>query len=194
MRLRSALLLSLLSSACTPAASQDTSLSFGAFKSSPVVLTQFGIEGPMGPIGQPQLVAGDADGSLPRTGGGIQIGWPGNGGADGMWRLEAQWVELPTGRAYRAALDVPVDGIETQYSIKILDIIFGPHGLFIAASDKLSDDYKITPNSLAGTCGTRMPAADEDLRRRTDTFTEMDFIMDKTPPFPARTDCPDPGR
>lgn len=81
---------------------------FGSYWSSPVVVTHFAMEGPLGEI-HPEIAGGRADGYGPRSGGAALVSAPGDVGRDGLWRLSAQWVELPTDKAWRAEVDIPIE-------------------------------------------------------------------------------------
>ncbi|WP_139212232.1 hypothetical protein [Jannaschia pohangensis] len=139
------------------------SLRFGTFGSSPVVHTHFSIEQPMGEIGQPVLIHSFADRRYPRfDGSDALIGGPRDAGEDGIWRVEAQWTELLTGKSWRAAVDVPVDRMTRGSGAVNFQVIFGPNGLLEIDSDQAGPKPLAEVNTIGRTCGTRVSEADRD--------------------------------
>ena len=109
-------------------------LSFGAYRSSPVLLTHFSVETALAPTPE-MVVSGAAEGAMPRTAGSSAVNLPRDAGRDGKWTVSAQWIELQTNRAYRADLTVPIAALTEVYSAYELNVIFGPNGLMILGSD-----------------------------------------------------------
>ncbi|MBA4490650.1 hypothetical protein [Paracoccus sp. S1E-3] len=166
-------------------------LSFGAYRSSPVLLTHFSVEAPLAPT--PELVvSGAAEAEMPRTAGSSAVGLPRDAGRDGRWTVAAQWIELQTSRAYRAELTVPVSALTEVYGAYELNVIFGPNGLMILGSDRVGNSKADRVDLVAG-CGDRAPRSDRDWGRETARFPEVAQLHRSMAPVPARTVCPATG-
>lgn len=182
----------LFCSGCLGGASADTmALMFSSYWSSPVVVTHFAMEGPLGEI-HPEIASGRADGDGARSGGAALLGPPADVGRDGLWHLSAQWVELPTDKAWRAEVDIPIKDLTIVRGSYELNVIFGPNGLLLIGSDKSGStpDFHV---DIVRTCGQRVPAADTAWRLRTGYFTGLPIIMKDLPPVTA-PECPFPAR
>jgi len=161
------------------------SLSFGAYRASPVVLTDFAIEQDLGPI-PPTAVSGDADGEMPRTAGGAAISAPIDVGRDGKWLVSARWVELPTDKAWTAQVEVPVDALIISYSAYTLTVIFGPNGELLIGSDKAGNQPSDRVD-IVRVCGTRTPSADRAWQSDTGFLPEVAIIMEQFTPNPTQS-------
>lgn len=166
-------------------------LSFGAYRSSPVLLTHFAIETALAPTPE-MVVSGAAEREMPRTAGSSAISLPRDAGRDGMWTVSAQWIELQTNRAYRADLTVPVSALTEVYSAYELNVVFGPNGLMILGSDRVGNRKADRVDLVAG-CGDRVPGSDRDWGRETGRFTQLPQVRRNMSAVPARTVCPAPG-
>ncbi len=167
-------------------------LSFGAYRSAPVLLTHFSIEAPLAAMPE-TVVAGAAESAMPRAPGSSAVSLPRDQGGDGLWLVQAQWIELQTNRAYRADLAVPVSALTEVYRAYELNVIFGPNGLMILGSDKVGNRASDRVDLVAG-CGDRVPAADRAWGKETRRFTQLPQVRDHMRPVPARTVCPAPSR
>ena len=167
-------------------------LSFGAYRSSPVLLTHFAIERALAPTPE-MVVSGAAEREMPRTAGSSAVSLPRDAGRDGKWTVSAQWIELQTNRAYRADLTVPITSLTEVYSAYELNVVFGPNGLMILGSDKVGNRPSDRVDLVAG-CGDRVPAADRAWGQETGRFTQLPQVRGHMLPVPARTVCPAPSR
>lgn len=192
MKYLALLLTSLSCSGCLAGPSADhMALMFSTYWSSPVVVTHFAIEGPIGEI-HPEIPGGRADNGGARSAGAALLGAPMDVGGDGLWHLSAQWVELPTDKAWRAEVDIPVEKLTVSRSSYQLNVIFGPNGLLLIGSDKIGN----TPADhvdIVRSCGQRVPAADEKWRLKTGHFPGLPIIM-KDLPTVTSPECPFPKR
>ncbi|NHF74318.1 hypothetical protein [Paracoccus xiamenensis] len=173
-------------------AAEYLALSFGAYRSSPVLLTHFAIESPLAATPE-MVVSGSAESAMPRAPGSSAISLPRDVGGDGKWQVRAQWIELQTNRAYQAELPVPVSALTEVYRAYELNVIFGPNGLMILGSDKAGNRASDRVDLVAG-CGDRVPAADRAWGNETGRFTELPQVRAHMRPVPARTVCPAPQR
>ncbi|MFV0409256.1 MAG: hypothetical protein ACK5LJ_06045 [Paracoccus sp. (in: a-proteobacteria)] len=172
-------------------AGEGLTLSFGAYESSPVVLTHFAIEEPLAET-QTVIVSGKADRAMPRTSGSNALSLPEDAGRDGKWRISAQWVELMTDRAWRGEISVPVSQLTRAYDAYELNVIFGPNGLLLIGSDRIGNQPGDRID-VAMDCAERIRAADHAWRRETGIFPELPALLDQLRPTPVGTDCADPG-
>ena len=167
-------------------------LSFGAYRSAPVLLTHFSIESPLAATPE-MVVSGAAENTMPRAAGSSAISVPDDVGGDRKWKIQAQWIELQTNRAYRADLTVPISALTEVYRAYELNVIFGPNGLMILGSDKVGNRPSDRVDLVAG-CGDRVPAADRAWGQETGRFTQLPQVRGHMLPVPARTVCPAPSR
>ena len=169
---------------------EPLTLSFGAYSSTPVVITHFGLETPAVEMQSPELASGDSDQYWPRTQGANAISTPPDAGNDGLWTLEMQWVELPTDRAWRAAIEIPYKKLK-QPDSTVLQIITGPNGLLLIGSDLAVGDQS-GKRDIMRVCGKRMPSADYPWREKQDYWADLPAIMQNLPAV-GSTECPSPG-
>ena len=167
-------------------------LSFGAYRSSPVLLTHFSVETALAPTPE-MVVSGAAEGAIPRTAGSSAVNLPRDAGRDGKWTVSAQWIELQTNRAYRADLTVPIAALTEVYSAYELNVIFGPNGLMILGSDWVGNRKADRVDLVAG-CGVRVPGSDRNWGQETGKFTQLPHVRRNMSAVPSRTVCPAPGR
>lgn len=157
--------------------SDQMTLAFTSRTASPVVVTAFAIEQPLAPVA-PFIAAGAADLSENRVDGGANaIAAPRDAGRDGVWVVSAQWVELPTGKAWQARAEVPVNRLSVAWGAYEVTVIFGPSGEMMIASDQ-TDATPVRRVDAARVCGARVPSADRDWRRETATFPELPAVLD----------------
>lgn len=115
--------------------------------------------------------------------GSILTDWP-KGESDTL-RVTAAWVELLTGRAWEATVEVNADALATSDSPVPLVALIGRNGQM-----RLT---QATPATLGQTCGIRMPALDQDLRARASGDQRLSVPLNNAaglPPPP--TPCADP--
>ena len=167
-------------------------LSFGAYRSSPVLLTHFSVETALAPTPE-MVVSGAAEGAMPRTAGSSAVNLPRDAGRDGLWTVSAQWIELQTNRAYRADLTVPIAALTEVYSAYELNVVFGPNGLMILGSDRVGNRKADRVDLVAG-CGDRVPGSDRNWGQETGKFTQLPHVRRNMSAVPSRTVCPAPGR
>lgn len=185
--------LALLASGCGSAgAAEYLALSFGAYRSAPVLVTHFAIEKPLAPTPE-MVVSGAAENAVPRTSGSSAISLPRDAGGDGKWTVSAQWIELQSGRAYRADLPVPISALSEVSRAAELNVIFGPNGLMIIGSDKPGNQPSARVDLVAG-CGDRAPRSDRAWGKETGRFPQLPQIRQHMRPVPAKTICPAPAR
>lgn len=173
-------------------AAEYLALSFGAYRSAPVLLTHFSIEAPLAATPE-MVIAGSAESAMPRAPGSNAISLPRDVGRDRKWTVSAQWIELQTSRAYRADLTVPVSALTEVFRAYELNVIFGPNGLMILGSDKAGNRASDRVDLVAG-CGDRVPRADRAWGNETGRFTQLPQVRSHMRPVPAQTICPAPAR
>ena len=144
------------------ACSGQAHIGFSAYTDRPVVLTDMSINGKPVPL-VPMVVQGRAERLHGRTtGGGMMIGYP--AGKWGQLALTLRWVDLPTGQAWSAAVDVPLAQLERSASGAVeLMPVFAPGGLLLITSDPIpqsADDDRT--RDVLRLCASRTPAADQD--------------------------------
>ena len=185
--------LALLAAGCGSAgAAEYLALSFGAYRSAPVLVTHFAIEKPLAPTPE-MVVSGAAENAVPRTSGSSAISLPRDAGGDGKWTVSAQWIELQSGRAYRADLPVPISALSEVSRAAELNVIFGPNGLMILGSDRVGNRKADRVDLVAG-CGDRVPGSDRNWGQETGKFTQLPHVRRNMSAVPSRTVCPAPGR
>lgn len=162
-------------------------LSFGAYTSTPVVITHFGLETPASEMPSYMTASGMSDREWPRSHSLHLISAPPDAGRDGLWRLEMQWVELPTDRAWRASIEIPYEELR-QSSGYELQVITGPNGLLLIGSDLPASD-RSGLRDIVRTCGERVPSADHAWRNEDGYLPGLSYIMKDLPPV-RDPECP----
>ena len=172
-------------------AADSLSLSFSSYSASPVVVTHFSIEQELAPI-TPEIASGEADLGMPRMAGAKALSLPHDKGRDGKWLVSAQWVELPTDKAWTSTIEVPIKDLSVAYDSYTLLVIFGPNGELLIGSDKIGNQSGDRVD-VARNCGVRRPSADRVWRQETGYFPQLPIIM-KNPQKPANVSpfCPQP--
>lgn len=137
-------------------------INFLAYSDRPVVLKTFGINTGYSSLFSDLVVEGKAE-TAPRGGaGGYLVGYRKGWGS--RISLEATWIELSSGMAWRATADVSSNDMERGGSGEInVSPIFAPGGLMIISSDPIplsADDMRT--KDLARICGKRVPELDQD--------------------------------
>ena len=156
--------LAALLGSCTSGEPTGLGLSFSSHASVPVVLTGYRLNGHAlmtPPV--PDLVAGVADVEWPRVGNGhYALAYP-RGTDPDVLTLELEWVELLSGRAWRAEADVPISKLSGEAGRKVEVMpIFGADGLLIISSDPVPTSTGPEPVAdVLRLCGTRVPEADQ---------------------------------
>lgn len=183
--------LSLLPMGCRSAdANGMMTLTFSVYESTPVVLTDFSMEQPLAPIME-QIVSHSVDVGQARGVGGAGISAPLDVDGDGLWRLSARWVELPTDRAWQATVDIPFKELTVSYDAYRVNVIFGPNGQLLIGSDKIGNKPSDQVD-IVQVCGKRVPQADRAWRKEPGRFPELPIIMKDNPPVSPDTACPAP--
>tara|TARA_R110000737_G_scaffold111883_1_gene144911 strand:- start:406 stop:978 length:573 start_codon:yes stop_codon:yes gene_type:complete len=188
LRLSLALLATLSLSACRLGQPSQMVLSYSAYTGRPVVLTEMSVNGTaMAMI--PAVVNGRADTSKPRVGSLNQLlGYP--AGKAGEMQLDMTWVELPSGAAYHAVVQVALKDLQRSSNGVEFMPVFGPGGLLIIASDPVpkGPGDKITRDVLR-TCATRTPDADRDYAATPRELPALSEALDMVDPSPATSTC-----
>lgn len=189
------ILFALFSGCLANSSPNDMTLTFGAYSASPVVLTHFSIESPLEDV-PPQVIAEKSDVSWPRTGSTNLLSAPEDVNHDNIWHVSAQWVELPTDKAWRAEINVPVKSLTVTSPDAMgsynLGLIFGPNGLLLIGSDKAGNKAS-DKIDVAHICGQRVPPDDTAWRTKTGYFPELPIIMKTVAPV-KNSECPFPKR
>lgn len=164
-------------------------VSFSTYASTPVVVTEFSLNGTnLGLL--PIVAVGLADQDHPRLAGTgeMSVGYPKGGST---LRLEAEWVELLTDRAWRAQVDVAVDTLETIPTDRVrLMPIFGPNGLMIVASDPVPTSQSDTrENDVARICGTRHETGDTDFAAKPREYPGLFEALERSYPPQGTSNC-----
>ncbi len=162
-------------------------LSFGSYASTPVVITHFGLETPASEMPSYMTASGMSDREWPRTHSANLISTPPDAGRDGLWRLEMQWVELPTDRAWRASIEIPYEKLRQPDTYQ-LQVITGPNGLLLIGSD-LSAPDRSGLRDIVRSCGERVPSADHAWRNEDGYLPGLSYIMKDLPPV-RDPECP----
>jgi hypothetical protein len=100
---------------------------------------------------------------------------------------------LQTSRAYRSEVSISISGLTEAYGAYELNVIFGPHGLFLIGSDRIGNQLEDRVD-LAMNCGQRVPSADRDWGRNVGRYPELPAVRNYMRPVPSRTDCAPPAR
>lgn len=189
--LRAALLFSalFLFVGCRGSAPKTLIISEGAYSSSPALVTQISI-GDLNVLKTPRVVTGEAEKTQPRAMGASSFGWK---GGNGNARVIVSWVELLTGRAWRADTNVEIARLERNaYGAAEISVILGPHGLFVLASDPLPNEG---PNfDLVSVCGVRTPMADSNIQAEIEEHAQLKRALARVYPPVSSEDstCPEP--
>lgn len=166
------------------------SLMFSTYWSTPVVLTHFSIEMPLGPV--PEFIPGGrADRGPPRNAGSSVGGVPLDAGDDGLWRVSARWVELTTDHAWEAEVDVPIEELNLNFSHYALNVIMGPNGLLLIGSDKAGEGLSGIKD-VARICGHRVPSDDKAWRLTAGELPGLSIIMKNDRPPVTNSECLSP--
>lgn len=185
--------LPLLSAGCRTAEANDMmTLTFSVYESTPVVLTHFSMEQPLGPIME-KIVSHSVDVGEARSGGGAVISAPLDVDGDGFWHLSALWVELPTDRAWQAEVDIPYRDLTVSREAYRVNVIFGPNGQLLIGSDRIGNKPSDQVD-IVQVCGSRAPQADRAWRKELNRFPELPIIMKDNPPVSPDTACSAPKR
>ena len=148
--------------ACRAGEPDQMAVAFSAYTDRPVVLTEMAVNG--SPQAFPPLVVrGRADSNRPQEGAGRRLlRYP--SGSEGVMGLTVTWVELPSGQAYSAQVEVPLAQLQTAASggIEFMPV-FGPGGLLLITSDPVpASANDRTIRDVVRICATRAPLADTD--------------------------------
>lgn len=194
---RAAILAAVLALAgCRESEPRLMSLSFSSYAASPAVLLDFEVNGVTSGL-FPTVVAGEADSGEYRAGGGVYgLDYPADG--SGSIRLQAEWVELFTQRAWRAEITVPLAGFSRETTFDQGDTlrlmpVFGPNGLMLITSDPVSasaDDIRQV--DVARVCGSRLPEADFDYTADPTALPQLSELLAFDYPAVAAPECPAP--
>lgn len=187
------LALILLLPGCLSGEPASYNLAFGSYRAVPVVVTEITVNGrdfQMVPV----LVDARSDEVMPRANSGLYtMDYP--PGDKGQISLDATWVELPTSRAYRAAVQVPLADLTTNEAGGV-DIapIFGPNGQLLITSDPVPTSEADQPiRDVAQVCGQRSPGDDFDYRTTPDDLPDLANVLAEPRPAPDSTACPVSG-
>lgn len=176
-------------SACRMGAPGTMFLSMSAYTDRPVVVTEISVNGRSLDM-TPRVVRGRADTNRPRehTGGAL-LSYP--AGAGGQMQLDLTWVELPSGTGYRAAAEVPVDGLERDSSGAAAFMpVFAPGGLLIVASDPMPQSGSDTrKRDIVRLCATRTVAADKDFAQNPGELPGLREALASARTGPAQSEC-----
>lgn len=164
-------------------------LSFGSDTASPVVVTALAVNGQPSGVA-PQLIDARSDDVMPRANAGMySMAYPrGNGQT---MRLDVEWVELLTRRAYAASADVPLAELQTnELGGVYVAPVFGAGGLMRVTSDPApGPDGAQRIRDLVELCGTRNPAADRDYAADPDSLPGLDIVLAHPRPAPSLSVC-----
>lgn len=186
------LLLVLLSACRASGEPEGIALSFGTYASSPVIITDFRLNGE--PAQHfPLLENSEVDQISPRVGGAIySIAYPPGDSPDSL-QISASWVELLTHRAFSADLAVPVKELQTLAPDQVRMMpVFGPNGLLLVTSDPQPSASDAPKADLARICGRRMPSADRDFSDAADTLGGLSEALGFDYPAVHDPECPMP--
>ncbi|MCE8442013.1 hypothetical protein [Rhodovulum sulfidophilum] len=156
-------------------AAESLTLGFGSGSTSPVVVTHFSIEQPLMPV-SPFIAASEAERRLPRMAGANVLSVPQDRHRDGVWSLSAQWVELPTGKSWRASVEIPIRELTIAFDAYELAVLFGPNGELTIGSDRIGRSPS-DRRDVVTVCAERVPSADKDWKAQTGYFPELPYVM-----------------
>lgn len=182
-------------SGCLQDQPDSIGLSFGSERASPVVLTALAVNGQPLNVLVPEVVGGLSDEVMPRTNGLASLALP--PGEPGRIRLDLTWVELLTGRGWRATADLPLDELwHTSYGAPQVGPVFGRNGRLTVTSDPPPDAAGNQPRrDVLALCATRSPDADTDYRRDPDSLPTLRDTLSYYRPAPTTAPaCPPPAR
>ena len=163
-------------------------LSLGSDAASPVVVTALAVNGqPLRLV--PQLIDARSDKEMPRGQGLISIAYPPGDGQN--LRLDVEWVELLTRRAYAASAEVPLADLERRETGSVYFApVFGTGGLMRITSDPVPGSDGAQPfRDLLAVCGTRDPASDRDYAADPGALPGLDVILTYPRPAPGPSAC-----
>jgi hypothetical protein len=176
-----ALAVSLMSSCFGPSQPETMTISFGAYRASPVILLDARVNGK--PVAVPgSLVDGVADDPMysPRAGGSYSLlGYPRSTGHSEMI-VSMTWVEVFTQKAWTAEVRVPLDRFDGNRVRSVIRFapIFGPNGLMIVSSDPIPTSATNIPRvDVARICGSRVPGLDRDYTAKPDETISMADLL-----------------
>lgn len=159
-------------------------IDFLAYSDRPVVVKTFEINAVRSSLFSDLVVEGKAETTPRGSAGGYLIGY--RKGWSNRISLEASWIELSSGMAWRAKADVSSKDMERSGSGAInIAPIFAPGGLMIISSDptpQSADDVRT--KDLARVCGERVPELDRDYsndKRQLAGLWEAFEQLDKSP-------------
>lgn len=138
-------------------------IGFASYGGHPVVVKEFILNGNRSSLFA-ELVVSDGGEVPPRTSGSGNYLMTYRKGRGGDISMDVSWVELSSGKAWRATASVSTGDMERSASgtIQLLPI-FAPGGLLIIASDPIPDTVQHQRlNDLARICGARVPELDQD--------------------------------
>lgn len=164
--------------------------STGAFSYAPVLATKVRI-GDTIALERPRVVTGLADTMRPRTVGHATLQWDVQ---DTVVRVQAEWIELLTNRAWRAEAELPVDELLQllEGTAEIL-VIFDANGRMIVGSDPLPTDGPTM--DLIDICGVRVPQMDRDIAAEANDHAKLvSALAFDFPPAPEMTVCQAPAQ
>ncbi|PZO65873.1 MAG: hypothetical protein DI498_08535 [Paracoccus denitrificans] len=166
---------------------------FGSFRASPVVVTKMSVNGGAFKLA-PVVVDGAADTSLPRANGIDSMTYPSS--TNGTMTLQATWVELLTGRAYQAAVNVPDAELQKSPTGRLeFAPLFGPNGEMIVSSDPLPTAEGVgEKRNIVTTCAARSPADDFDYRADPNSLPMLADALALPRPAVGASRCPKPAR
>lgn len=178
---------------CGAGKPQIYGISFGSFAASPVVVTRLTVNGR--DFRQlPLLVDARSDEVMPRANSG-HYSQPLAGGQGGQIELELGWVELPTGRAFAASVQVPARELQQGGARNVqLAPIFGPNGLLLITSDPVPQSrHDQQTHDLVQLCAARNPDEDRDYRTAPDSLPDLANVLAEPRPGFGDPVCPGPA-
>ena len=169
-------------------------LSFGSYAASPVVLTGFSIGEGAPTDTTARAVDTDADilaaQGYGRTGSTALVGL---GKVGRTFVVNAAWEEIMTGRAYAGSIEVALEDMNVdELKTMDLDVVMGPHGLLLIASDDFLSEPPVQ-REAGQVCVERTPDLDRIWWRRTGYLPEIERIVARERPEVAMTDCAEPS-
>ncbi len=186
------LLLVAWTAGCRPDGPDGLAVAFDSYAASPAVLVEALVNGQ--PVEWPgTLVAGAADRVTPRGGGVSLLGYPPLPGDAATVAVTMTWVEVMTGKAWRAEVRAPVADFQRSPGTGSLRLtaIFGPNGQMIVASDPVpasAADIRLV--DVGQTCGQRVRDADADLAARPLATAGLTELLAAGVPPVAEAACP----